>query len=196
MGETMNRRRAPYFSLPGIQDAFTEKNEAIMTRKIFFLLFLCGFIPPISGLAAEPDPEAQELADRANEAMAAEEWDEADRLLDEALRIVDDAPELWIGSGFARVRLGRAEEARESYETALALYRERVDEDPENVGFVMNVGYTLVLLDRREEAVAYLESAAERHPEERAFGRFIDIIDGLEENFAEFIVPDPDNGEN
>ncbi len=141
-------------------------------------------------LAAEPDAEAQDLANRANLAMAQEDWEKADRLLEEALEIADDAPELWIGRGFTRQRLDRPEDARESLETALELYKERVEEDPGNPVLVMNVGYTLVLLNRREDAVDYLETAAENHPEQHAFQRFEEIVDGLEENFSEFILPE------
>ncbi len=146
-----------------------------------------------ASLAGAPDTGTQELANRANLAMAEEDWETADQLLEEALERTDDAPELWIGRGFTRKQLERIEDARESFEKALELYLERAGEDPDNPGLVMNVGYTLVLLNRRDDAVAYLEDAAERNPEEPMFQRFEQIIDGLEENFGEYILPEKDD---
>ena len=146
-----------------------------------------------SPVAAGPDADAQELADRANRAMAAEEWERADELLEEALEHAPEAAELWIGRGFTRTQLDRTDEAHESFETALELYLERVEENPDNPGLVMNVGYTLVLLNRRDEALAYLEAAAERNPDEPIFRRFEPILDSLEENFREYIVPEEED---
>ena len=140
-------------------------------------------------MGAAPDQDAQRLANQANLAMAEEDWEKADELLEEALGIAEDAPELWIGRGFTRKQLAKIDDARESLETALELYRERAEDDPDNTGLVMNVGYTLVLLNRRDDALDYLRAAAERNPEERVFGRFEEIIDGIEENFSEFILP-------
>ncbi len=142
------------------------------------------------GADTHPSPETQELANQANRAMAEENWTEARQLLETALEQTPDAPELWIGSGFTLVRLDRIEEARESYETALALYEKRVEEEPDNAGLVMNVGYTYVLLNRRDDAMAYLEAAAEHNPDEPVFERFSAIVEGLEENFSEFIIPE------
>ncbi len=136
------------------------------------------------------DADVQGLANRANTAMSEENWSEADDLLEQALARAPEAPELWIGRGFTRVQTERFPDARESFERALELYERRVEEEPDNPGLLMNVGYTLVLLNRRDDALAYLRAAAERVPDQPVLARFEEIIDNLEENFSEFILPE------
>ena len=166
-----------------------------MTDIALLRIILTSIALPALLAVASHGADPQELANRANQAMVAEEWDEASRLLDQALELAGDAPELWIGSGFARIRLEETEEARQRYETALELYLERVTDESDNAGLVMNVGYTLVLLNRRDEAIAYLNDAAEKNPDQLMYRNFPDVVEGLEANFAEFIVPPEDTDE-
>ena len=167
----------------------TDNRSAIMTDTSVLRIILSSLALPALLAVASHAADPQELANRANEAMVAEEWDEASRLLDRALELAGDAPELWIGSGFARIRLEETEEARQRYETALDLYLERATDDPDNAGLVMNVGYTLVLLNRRDEAIDYLNNAAEKNPDQPMYRNFPEVVEGLEANFSQFIVP-------
>ena len=164
------------------------KNNSFLSIAVSFAT-LFALLPSLPG-ATDTQADAQALANRANEAMVEENWEEANRLLDRALELAADAPELWVGSAFTLLRLDKVEVARERYETALELYLQRVEADPDNAGLIMNVGYTLVLLNRRDEAIEYLHAAAERNPNQPMFRSFEDIVEGLEANFSEFIVPE------
>ncbi len=163
------------------------KNNSLLSIAVS-LATLFALVPSLPG-AADTRADAQALANRANQAMVEENWEEANRLLDRALELAADAPELWVGSAFTLIRLDKVDAARERYETALELYLQRVEADPESVGMIMNVGYTLVLLNRRDEAIEYLHAAAERNPDQLMFRSFEEIVEGLEANFSEFIVP-------
>ncbi|MEX2381446.1 MAG: hypothetical protein WD490_03605 [Opitutales bacterium] len=153
------------------------------------LLALAG---AFSGTAfADENVAAREVRERADQAMRAEEWPEADKVLAEGLRANPASPELWVGRGFTQNRLGDMNEARKSFQNALKLYRGNLKRQPDHPGWIMNVGFLLILLDSCDEATRFLAAENKRLPHVEALDDFEEIVAAIEKNFSEWILPAP-----
>lgn len=122
-----------------------------------------GHFPPAAG---ENNPRAAALVEEANQAAAGRNWDEAMARLDEAKAILPRQPFLW--SGYGTVALGKGDPA-----TAVEDLRRELQEHPEEIGVSHRLALLLEQRGDRTAAVAVLQAALERDPEDGSGARLL-----------------------
>jgi tetratricopeptide (TPR) repeat protein len=172
----MNCRRIVF-----VVHLFFRKSVLLLAASL--LLFAGG------GCREVAEKEAVDKMSRAEEALAAEDWEKADEFYYEAILLDPDRADAWIGRGMTQTQLGELDEARGHYEQALALYEKKSQEDPLATNPLRGRILLLVLLDRSGEALSLANEAARGHPD-RSFARELeDIVRRIEADFSEMILP-------
>ena len=100
---------------------------------------------------------AEDLHQRGLAAAAAERFDEAARLMGQAVEAAPAVRQFRSNLGLALGRLGRHEEAAAAYRSALEL-------EPDHAATLAKLGRVLGRVGQRDEAVAMLERAAALEP--------------------------------
>ncbi|MHC4645052.1 MAG: M56 family metallopeptidase, partial [Planctomycetota bacterium] len=134
----------------------------------------------------------QELASRAAEAMNGGDFERAQSLFVEAVKLKPDFAEAWTGVGMACVKAGDYKGAKESYESALSLHQERYRNEPSNANHVLQQIHLLTLLARDAEAKRLLLQARRRHPQDEQLKRFEQAGFSALQDDPQFILPHKD----
>lgn len=146
---------------------------------------------PLLSLAKEKmpiDPKAEEAARKSSFAMNREDFAEARRLLDEAVRLAPDFAEAWIGRGLASSKLKDFAAAKASFEEGLRLHTLRYQRDPSNTNELCQQAFTMVLLNRRKEAETLLQEGLAHHPNDALLGHFAKSFPQVADDFAKSLV--------
>jgi tetratricopeptide (TPR) repeat protein len=119
-------------------------------------------------LAQRPSPaQIEEYSHRAEQALAAKDWDKAARALQELAKLRPDVPEVHANLGLAYYSQGRVLDAARAFERALKL-------NPKMAQAQVMLGLCNAELGRDQEAVMILEPAFRRPPDTH-MGRLIGL---------------------
>ncbi len=157
-----------------------------LMRRLLLLLSLCA----ISSSCREMvEKEADEKIFIAESALLQGEWATADESFHEAILLDPDRAEAWIGRGMTLTRLDEKESARKHYEEALLLYEKRppMDEFSKFEPIRRRI-MLLVLLDRKEEAMALANATADNNPDEEFAQSLTDLVEKIETEFQDMIL--------
>lgn len=172
---------------------------ALLTISLLLAGFLagCGGGKPVDKAAASQPKEvsravaaeAETNASDAVFAMQVRDLQRAEKGWTRALELRPDIPEWWESCGTVQRRLGKTGDARSSYKRALAIWEMRYEatSDPQ---FGLHRIFTLVLLDRVDEARRLSEKLGKLHPKEPLIRNFVDNR-GMEQ-----LLSDPDMKQN
>ncbi len=151
---------------------------------------------PQDSAANDQQPQlARELHDQANEAMRANNYDEAAALYQQAIEANPQYLPAYYGLNEALRRLGKKEEGYEVLQTA-------VDNNPDEVGPRLRLGETLLRDNNPEDALQIFEDATSVDPENATAyaGQGMALLELDEDELAadkieEALALDPDNSE-
>ncbi len=153
--------------------------------KSLFAGVLAMVILVVGGCATSKSKKAADLADMANEAMGEEDYLQAQRLYEEAsLR----EPLTWqyhVGVGNAAIKAGNPGIAESHYSAALKLLNESTAAEMRDV---RNEASVLYMLGREKEALALLEDASRRFPDNAELRQSVEEWDATAESLNEYRV--------
>ena len=156
----------------------------------------CGGKPKDNSAAGQPKEvskavaaEAETNASDAVFAMQIRDFARAEKGWKRALDLRPDIPEWWESYGTVQKRLGKTGDARSAYKRALGLWEQRYEttSDPQ---FGLHQIFSLVLLDRVDEARRLSERLAKKHPTDPLIKNF------TERRGMEQLLADPDMRQN
>lgn len=173
------------FSQPGnvLRNSHSRTGNSLLPPTLVFCFLL------FAGCQEMIEQEARDKLEKAHSALQEERWEEANELFYEATALDPYSPDAWAGRGMALKRLDEPEAAREHYEEALHLLEKRLAEDPEDQAALHKKVMILVLLNDSDRARAIAADAREAHPAEPFYQNLPELIDGIERQFAEEILP-------
>lgn len=79
----------------------------------------------------------------------------------------DKIVNLFFMRGIVRQKTGNKELAFNDYSKAIEIYRKRLKIDPKNWDATMNISQALILMDKKKEALKFLNETIEKYPEEK-----------------------------
>lgn len=178
-----------------------------MMSRIHFSLAVCAAVAALlagcgggksedKSAAAQPKEvsravaaEAETHASDAVFAMQIRDLSRAEKGWARAVELRPDIPEWWESYGTVLKRQGKTGDARSSYKRALGLWEKRYEatSDPQ---YGLHQVFTLVLLDRADEARRLAERLGKLHPKEPLIRNFVDR-QGMEQ-----LLADPDMKQN
>lgn len=132
---------------------------------------ICVFALAAGGCSKQPQEvpkavaaEAALLAEEAKFAMSIREYARAQELLQRALKLHPDKPEYWVTLGMTQRKQDNLRDARQSYEKALGMHKDRYKKDarPEELA---QQAFVLALLGKTDEALKLLTQAVKDHPD-------------------------------
>lgn len=158
-------------------------------RRILLFLLLGALLSSCREIV---EKEAEEKMSEAKAALREEQWEVADNAFFEAILLDPERADGWIGRGMTQTQLSNEEEARTHYEEALEIYETRLKEEPDDTEALRRRIMLLVLLNRSEEAAAVTEKAAREHPNEEFAQSLPGLVETLETEFGDLILPPPE----
>jgi|GEM_PF-4458992 len=167
--------------------------KKLLSSRIPRLLVLLLLAGSTFGCRELAEKEADDKMAKAETALRAEDWKQADDLFYEAVLYDPERVEAWIGRGMALTKLGDEDGARTHYQQALTLFEQRTAKDPFAPEPLRGRIMLLVLLNRSGEAMAVASEAARAHPNKRFAGELAALVDHIEQEFGDMILP-PDDG--
>ncbi|MBL9186128.1 MAG: tetratricopeptide repeat protein [Opitutaceae bacterium] len=136
-------------------------------------LLVAGCKPAVQPLSERDRSAAAALSSEASFAMNLREWDRAEKLLLQAIKITP-APEFYHNLGSVRMRAGNRAGAKDAYQSAIDACERLFAADKANTGLLLKKVQLLALIGRRDEARAFLAKIDKDYAKDPAVRAFVD----------------------
>ena len=114
---------------------------------------------------------------KGNEAAGKGAFEEARKDFHKAIQIDAKNPEAWRGIGNAQIALGKEDDGKQSLEKSLHLFKETIEDNPEDFNALYNMSMVLTALERPKEALDMLDRILELDPDNYGtLGRKVEVL--------------------
>lgn len=135
-------------------------------------LTTAGCTPKPKEITSLQRKQGAQFESEAQFALTLRDYARAEDQLAQAAAACPDDGAYWVSLGSVRVRLGRRDDAKRAYQSALAAFEADVAKDPKDDQSMLQQVSVLALLGRVDEARARLQKLGDRFPDSRAIRVF------------------------